>query len=142
MSQERPTPVNPGEVVPPTTQPRGSPSTPAFTPFVGRQEPTFPHPRVVLPLKVIFLTLRIQNFTIEASEVGLRETLDMLEECRAKAHLKTLHYQRAVAPLYNRRIRPRPINTGDLVLRKAEVNDPRRTRGKLVVRWEGPYHVT
>ncbi|RZS25608.1 hypothetical protein BHM03_00058833 [Ensete ventricosum] len=41
----------------------------------------------------------------------------MLEECRAKAHLKTLHYQRVVAQLYNR-------------------------RGKLIPRWEGPYRVT
>ncbi|RZS03439.1 hypothetical protein BHM03_00033617 [Ensete ventricosum] len=41
----------------------------------------------------------------------------MLEERRAKAHLKTLHYQRAIARLNNR-------------------------RGKLTPRWEGPYRVT
>ncbi|RWV92947.1 hypothetical protein BHE74_00023614 [Ensete ventricosum] len=41
----------------------------------------------------------------------------MLEECRAKVYLKNLHYQRAVARLYNR-------------------------RGKLTPRWEGSYHVT
>ncbi|RRT85889.1 hypothetical protein B296_00001724 [Ensete ventricosum] len=31
---------------------------------------------------------------------------------------------------------------GDPVLRRAEVSDPRRTRGKLALRWEGPYRVT
>ncbi|RZS14768.1 hypothetical protein BHM03_00046503, partial [Ensete ventricosum] len=61
--------------------------------------------------------LRIENFTPEASEAGLRENLDMLEERRAKAHLKNLHYQRAVDQLYNQ-------------------------REKLVVIWEGPYRVT
>ncbi|RWW82849.1 hypothetical protein BHE74_00008668 [Ensete ventricosum] len=86
--------------------------------------------------------LIIENFTPEASKVGLRKNLDMLEERRAKAHLKNLHYQRAIAQLYNQRIRPRPIGKGDLVLRRAEVSDPRHTRGKLTPRWEGPYRVS
>ncbi|RWW42704.1 hypothetical protein BHE74_00051715, partial [Ensete ventricosum] len=75
-------------------------------------------------------------------EAGLRENLDMLEERRAKAHLKNLHYHRTVARLYNQRIRPRPIGTGDLVLMRAEVSDPGHTRGKLAPKWEGSYHVT
>ncbi|RWV78714.1 hypothetical protein BHE74_00013186, partial [Ensete ventricosum] len=66
---------------------------------------------------VVFPTLRIENFTPEASEIGLRENLDLLEERRAKAHLKTLHYHRVVARLYNR-------------------------RGNLTPRWEGSYCVT
>ncbi|RWW77202.1 hypothetical protein BHE74_00014664, partial [Ensete ventricosum] len=57
--------------------------------------------KAVLPPNVIFPTLRIENFTPEALEAGLRKNLDMLEERRAKAHLKSLHYQRAVARLYN-----------------------------------------
>ncbi|RWW59947.1 hypothetical protein BHE74_00033088 [Ensete ventricosum] len=51
----------------------------------------------------------------------------MLKECRAKAHLKNLHYQRVVARLYNRRVRPRPIAKGDLVLNRAEVSNPGHT---------------
>ncbi|RWW04819.1 hypothetical protein GW17_00031933 [Ensete ventricosum] len=30
---------------------------------------------------------------------------------------------------------------GNLVLRKAEVNDLEHSRGKLALRWEGPYRV-
>ncbi|RWW85042.1 hypothetical protein BHE74_00006319 [Ensete ventricosum] len=60
-----------------------------------------------------------------------RENLDLLEERRAEAHLKTLHYQRAVARLYNQKVRPRPIGMGDLVLRKVDVSNPRRSRRKL-----------
>ncbi|RWW07901.1 hypothetical protein GW17_00028692 [Ensete ventricosum] len=45
--------------------------------------------KVVLPPEVVFLTLRIENFTLEVLETGLRENLDMLEERRAEAHLKT-----------------------------------------------------
>ncbi|RRT71281.1 hypothetical protein B296_00031875 [Ensete ventricosum] len=43
----------------------------------------------------------IENITPEALEAGLRENLDMLKERRAKAHLKNLHFQRAIARLYN-----------------------------------------
>ncbi|RWW16202.1 hypothetical protein GW17_00019919 [Ensete ventricosum] len=98
--------------------------------------------KVILPPEVVFPTLRVKNFTAEMLEAGLRENLDMLKERRAKAHLKTLHYQRAVARLYNRRVRPRPIGEGDLVLKKAEVSDPGRTCRKLVPRWEWSYRVT
>ncbi|RRT47729.1 hypothetical protein B296_00049544 [Ensete ventricosum] len=58
----------------------------------------------------------------------------MLEERRTKAHLKNLHYQRAIARHYNRRVRPRPIAKGDLVLGRAEVSDqghPRKTRPEI-----------
>ncbi|RZR92957.1 hypothetical protein BHM03_00021343 [Ensete ventricosum] len=38
-------------------------------------------------------------------------------------------------------LHPRLIKAGDLVLRKAEVNDPTRSREKLAPNWEGPYQV-
>ncbi|RWW07290.1 hypothetical protein GW17_00029331, partial [Ensete ventricosum] len=46
----------------------------------------------------------------------LRKNLDLLEEQRAVAHLRTLEYKKAVARLYNH-------------------------RGKLALNWEGPYRV-
>ncbi|RWV85136.1 hypothetical protein GW17_00053096 [Ensete ventricosum] len=78
--------------------------------------------------------LRIDNFTLEDSEASLRENLNILEERRAKTHLRNLHYQRAVARLYNRRVRPQPITKGDLVLKRAEVSDLGHTQGKLAPR--------
>ncbi|RRT45916.1 hypothetical protein B296_00021517 [Ensete ventricosum] len=48
----------------------------------------------------------IENFTTEASEACLRKNLNMLEERRAKAHLKNLYYQRTITQLYNQRFRP------------------------------------
>ncbi|RRT73108.1 hypothetical protein B296_00012597 [Ensete ventricosum] len=63
----------------------------------------------------------------------LRENLDLLEEKRADSHLRALAYRRAVTKLYNRRVRPRHVETGDLVLRKTEVSDPTRSRGKLTL---------
>ncbi|RZS03840.1 hypothetical protein BHM03_00034070 [Ensete ventricosum] len=88
---------------------------------------------------MLFPTLRIDHFTPEVSEVGLRENLDLLKERRAETHLKTLHYQRVVARLYNRKVRPRPIGMGDLVLRKAKVSDLGHSHG--TPRWEGLYRI-
>ncbi|RZR73971.1 hypothetical protein BHM03_00030315 [Ensete ventricosum] len=70
----------------------------------------------VLPPEVVFPTLRIQTHDEEVSNQQLRENLDLLEEKRADAHLRTLAYKRAVAKLYN-------------------------CRGKLAPNWEGPYRV-
>ncbi|RRT48926.1 hypothetical protein B296_00035464 [Ensete ventricosum] len=61
---------------------------------------------VILPPEVVFPILRVENFTPEASEVGIGENLDLVEECNAIAQLRTLHYQKVIARLYNRRDRP------------------------------------
>ncbi|RRT80123.1 hypothetical protein B296_00015582, partial [Ensete ventricosum] len=65
---------------------------------------------------VVFTTLRVQTHGEEASNQQLHENLDLLEEKRVDAHLRTLAYRRVVAKLYNR-------------------------RGKLAPNWEGPYRV-
>nr|XP_009412969.1 PREDICTED: uncharacterized protein LOC103994370 [Musa acuminata subsp. malaccensis] len=96
----------------------------------------------VLPPEAAVATLRTWSYEEEASNQGLRANLNMLEERRADAHLKALSHQRAIARIYNRKVRPRPIKLGDLVLRRAEVSDPTRTKGKLAPKWEGPYRVT
>ncbi|RWW65549.1 hypothetical protein BHE74_00027141, partial [Ensete ventricosum] len=36
---------------------------------------------------------------------------------------------------------PRQARTSDLVLRKTEVSDPTRARGKLAPNWEDPYQI-
>ncbi|RWW58654.1 hypothetical protein BHE74_00034449 [Ensete ventricosum] len=55
--------------------------------------------------------------------------------------MRTLAYRKAIAKLYNRRVRPRLVRMSDLVLRKIEVSDPTRSHGKLAPNWEGPYRV-
>ncbi|RRT31502.1 hypothetical protein B296_00056247 [Ensete ventricosum] len=64
---------------------------------------------------------------------------------RSEAGKKPLHHEdldvtfrRAVAKIYNRRVCPRHVKMGDLVLRKIEVSDPTRSRGKLAPNWEAP----
>ncbi|XP_065008020.1 uncharacterized protein LOC135638677 [Musa acuminata AAA Group] len=94
---------------------------------------------VVLPPKMLFPTLRTSNYEQGDSEKGLRANLDLLEERRAKAHLRALAYKKATTRIYNRKVHSRSIKVRDLVLRIAEVSDPTRARGKLTPNWEGPY---
>ncbi|RRT32095.1 hypothetical protein B296_00058935 [Ensete ventricosum] len=91
---------------------------------------------VVLPPEVIFPTLRIEHFEQEASGLGLKENVDLIEELRAKAHQRALTYQKVIARLYNRRVRPQLVGDDSLVL-----SDPGHTRGKLAPNWEGLYQV-
>ncbi|XP_065026171.1 uncharacterized protein LOC135650616 [Musa acuminata AAA Group] len=95
----------------------------------------------VLPAEVEITTPRTESYDEGTSADRLRAGLDLLEERRADAHLKALSYKRVIARIYNRRVRPRPIRLGDLVLRRAEVSNPTRAHGKLTPKWEGPYRV-
>ncbi|XP_064957834.1 uncharacterized protein LOC135608726 [Musa acuminata AAA Group] len=49
----------------------------------------------VLPPEMVFPTLRTIAYKQDNSEEGLRANLDLLEERRAKAHLRTLAYKKA-----------------------------------------------
>ncbi|RWW01446.1 hypothetical protein GW17_00035517 [Ensete ventricosum] len=88
---------------------------------------------------MVFPTFRTEHYEKDISDVQLRENLDLLEEKRVEAHLRELTYKKAIARLYNSRVHPWQVTIGNLVLRKAEVSDPTRTRGKLAPTWEGPY---
>ena len=65
--------------------------------------------KAVLPPEMVFPTLRTSNYEQGHSKEGLRANLDLLEERRAKAHLRALTYRKATTRIYNRRVRPRPI---------------------------------
>ncbi|KAK8957147.1 hypothetical protein KSP39_PZI000273 [Platanthera zijinensis] len=51
-------------------------------------------------------------------------------------------YQRRIARFYDRRVKPRPISVGDLVLRSLEAAGKGPQQNKLIAAWEGPYVVT
>ena len=95
---------------------------------------------ILLP-KMVFPTLRTNTFGENNSEEVLRANLDLLEERRVEAHLRTLVYKKVIARLYNQRVRPRPIKARDLVLQKTEVSNPTQAREKLAPNWECLYRI-
>lgn len=68
---------------------------------------------------------------IEKSEVELKANIDLINEVRARVHLRNLAYKRALAKTFNIKVCPRRLKKEDLVLIKAEVNDPTHNRSKL-----------
>ena len=70
------------------------------------------------------------------------ERLDLLEEYREAATIRLAEYQQKLAQHYNRDVKTREFDAGDLVLRKAVGNMQDTNVGKLAPTWEGPYRVT
>ena len=70
------------------------------------------------------------------------KVLDMADELREAAAMRIASYHRRVANLYNRCVKPRMFQPGDLVLRKVFENTADSSVGKFQPNWEGPYIVT
>lgn len=49
--------------------------------------------------------------------------------------------KKTIASKYNKRVLPREIKLGDIVLRRANIREANVGDGKLVSIWEGPYKV-
>ncbi|GAV69894.1 hypothetical protein CFOL_v3_13394, partial [Cephalotus follicularis] len=84
---------------------------------------------------------RVMHFNQAENEEGLRALLDLVEELRDKAAIRVVAYNQRVSRYYNKRVNPRPLRKGDLILRNAVMADPTSTRGKLAPNWDGPYKV-
>ncbi|GAV83088.1 hypothetical protein CFOL_v3_26539 [Cephalotus follicularis] len=95
----------------------------------------------MIPVEIVVQSPRVVHFSEEKNEEGLRTLLDLVEELRDKAAIKVSTYQQRVSRYYNKRVNPRPLREGDLVLRNSTIADPTGTRGKLAPNWEGPYKV-
>jgi hypothetical protein len=67
------------------------------------------------------------------------QDLDTIDELRDAAKIRMAAYQQRVAGAYNKNIRIRRFQEGDLVLRKAFQNTTNPADGKLAPKWEGPY---
>ncbi|KAL0416430.1 UNVERIFIED_CONTAM: hypothetical protein Slati_3474900 [Sesamum latifolium] len=66
------------------------------------------------------------------------ESLDLLEELRERAFIRMQRYKNIMINAYNRRVKARSFQVGDLVLRRVDALKP---VGKLDPTWEGPYKI-
>ncbi|KAK3035374.1 hypothetical protein RJ639_033658 [Escallonia herrerae] len=95
----------------------------------------------MLPVEIGVPTIRALHFSELNNDVGLRANLDLVEEARTQAHVRSVIVKQRVAQYYNQKVRSKQFNEGDLVLRKLEVSNPKAATGKLSPNWEGPYRV-
>ena len=68
--------------------------------------------------------------------------LNTSDELREAAVIRVTSYQRRLENFYNKRVRPRMFQLGDLVLRRVFENTVDPAAGKFQPNWEGPYIVT
>ena len=95
----------------------------------------------VIPVEVGVTSTTWAAFCEEGNDDELRINLDCLDEVRENASSRMEKYRQKMAEYYNRRVKLRRLEIGDLVLRKVSIvtNDP--NQGKLGLTWEGPYKV-
>ena len=64
-----------------------------------------------------------------------------MDEVSNKASSRMTKYQQKMVEYYNKRVKLRRLDIGDLVLRKVTLATRVSTQGKLSPTWEGPYRV-
>jgi hypothetical protein len=74
-------------------------------------------------------------YTSKGNEQGLRANLDLLKKSWLTTTIKNKVYQHRTTQYYNARVKNRRFKFGDLVLRKLEATDNRKSRGKRVLKW-------
>ncbi|KAL0437676.1 UNVERIFIED_CONTAM: hypothetical protein Sradi_0475500 [Sesamum radiatum] len=113
------------------TTPRGSPLENPFSLVYGTE--------AIIPAKLGMPSHRVMNFSEECNKDLLKENLDLIEELREKAFIHMQRYKSTMINSYNKRVKTRSFQVGDLVLRRTDALKP---VGKLDPTWEGPYKIT
>ena len=96
----------------------------------------------VIPIEIGINSIRVSHFNPQDNESKTRLHLDLLEEIREEASLKAAARQRQIAQYYNKRVKTRIFQEGDLVLRNCKASWPAGKLKKLSPNWEGPYLVS
>ncbi|KAL2235091.1 UNVERIFIED_CONTAM: Ribonuclease HI [Sesamum indicum] len=92
----------------------------------------------IIPAEIGEETARVTQYTEEENSQERAFDLTVIEEGRDRAYAKILRYKSMMTRSYNRRVRPRHFQVGDLVLKKVEVS---KHVGKLDPTWDGLYKV-
>ena len=111
------------------------------TPRTATQETPFSlvyGSEAVLPAEIAVTSFRIEHYSPETNDDARLMDLDLLDTKREEAHAKINAYKAQVTRMYDRRVRIRPLQVGDLVLKKVEIT---KHVGKLEPNWCGPFKV-
>ena len=76
----------------------------------------------MIPAEVNLCSARVDGFDPAQNELMMVERLDLLEEYREAAIIRLVEYQQKLPRRYNRDVKTREFDAGDLVLRRAVGN--------------------
>src|SRR6185312_1307015 len=82
--------------------------------------------------------LRHGSYRTESTDEDSKPTIDTIEAIKTQAAINLGKYQDETRRWRNKKVRPREIKEGDLVLRRIRKN---KLWGKMYSKWEGPYLV-
>ena len=85
----------------------------------------------MIPVEVGVTSTRRTVFSEEGNDENLRLNLDCLDEVRDKASSRITKYQQKMAEYYNKRVKLRQLDIGDLILRKVSAATKDPNQGKL-----------
>ena len=92
----------------------------------------------IIPTEIGMPTIG-ENIPEQGSIELMIKELDTVDELRESAAIRIVSYQRQLDISYNKRVKPRTFQPGDLVLRRVFENTADPTAGKFQPNWEGPY---
>ena len=95
----------------------------------------------MLPIEVEIQSLRVLVKTKVLEEDWIKERyeqLALIDERRARAQYHTQGYQKRIARAFNKKVKPRNLKEGDLVL-KVLRDETFDLRGKMKSGWSGPF---
>ena len=92
----------------------------------------------IILIEMGFPTLRTQSFNPSSNNELLERSLDLIEEIRESAMVQLAYYQHELKQGYDAKVKLRPPEPRDLVLRKVLGTTKNPVWGKLGSNWEGP----
>ena len=94
----------------------------------------------IIPTEIGMPTLQTRILK-EANAKAVTKDPDMAGKFRETAVVHIVSYQQRLTNLYNRQVKPRTFQDGDLVLRRVFENMANLADEKFQPSWEGPYTV-
>ncbi|XP_074299241.1 uncharacterized protein LOC141630301 [Silene latifolia] len=95
----------------------------------------------VIPSEVLVPTHRYGCQTVEQNKIEMARSLDTVDELRESSYIRMTSYKQSIARTYNKNVKIRTLEVGDLVLRRVFENTKNYKAGKFAYKWEGPYQV-
>ncbi|KAL2228596.1 UNVERIFIED_CONTAM: Retrovirus-related Pol polyprotein from transposon 17.6 [Sesamum indicum] len=92
----------------------------------------------IIPAEIGEESQRVMQYNPEVNQDQRNFDLTVIEEKRDAAYARILHYKGLMMNSHDRKIRPRQLQVGDLVLKNVEAS---KHVGKLEPPWDGPYKV-
>ena len=74
--------------------------------------------KAILPIDLDYGAPRVKAYNEQGNEASLEDTMDLLDEARDVALLRSAKYQQALRRYHSRRVWGRAFDVGDLVLRR------------------------